>query len=433
MISRKAARVMAAVLASAIFLALFIGLFASQKFSEGRAVYIGSVPWAGGVVDLTEEESVTFTALPDEAGKEIVIRTGVHPYDEKLLDYRLRVFKVDGSSYGYSLGKAVERDLLLDGGTELVYLNGDAAPDMEIAYRHGRIRFKSLHYLPPEAARIKLLANGTEMPSVISLTRGQRFEAVIEAESSLPPQLAVNLGNLSRVVEVPAENKTTAMFSFTGNEPAQLIITATVRELASQAYYTLAVDDTLYRLAEANFPVQKLTLTEGGAEWEITFLPSRELQPLAPSCLAEKKLGEWLDSSVKRLYSYSGGEPKVWNRGGASDFDQLELFQGYFAELERAEEKKVKTDCRVSNIQTLSGLPDGEARTRRLAAGWNLFSLPGVAERKLTDFTFSRDFRLFECRLGYVCEEIDSGSLLSPGKPYWLYSAGGLEINYRMG
>ncbi len=428
-------KVVSAVLASIIFLALFVGLFVNQQFREGRAVYIGTVPWTGGVIDLTGEESVSFTALPDEAGKEIMIKTGLHPYDEHPQDYRLKLFKVDAQSYGYSVSGVVERDLLTDGEIELVYLNEeDAAADLELAYRHGRIRIKNLHYLPPEAAVIKLLVNNSEQPSVISLVKGEEFKAVIEASSSHPPQLEVSIVQLSQVVEIPERNQTRANFSFPAEEQAQLIITATVRERESQAYYTLAVNDTLYRLREANFPAQKIVLTDDGAELEITFLPSRELQPLALPCLVEKKLDElFKNTSIKRLYSYSGGEPQIWNPGGASDFEKMELFKGYFVELDKVDEKKVRFDCQLQSFRPLSSLPDLEARTLNLGAGWNLFSIPGMMERKLTDYTFSRDFRVFECRLGYVCTEMAQDGPLTPGKPYWLYSEDGFDVSYRMG
>lgn len=431
----KIDRLSAGILASIIFLALFVGIFVNQQFSEGRAIYLGDVPWTGGVIDLVDEESITFTALPDEGGKEIIIKTGIHPYDDEPQDYRLRIFKVDEQSFSYSLSGVIERDLLTDGEKELIYLNlDDAVADLEITYRFGRIRVKNLHYLPPEAAEVRMLVNDTEVGSVISLVKEDEFEAVIEASSSIPPQLEVNVGELSNIIEVIEENKTTALFSFTADEQAQLIITATVRGRESQAHYTLAVDDTLYLLDETNFPRQEITLTDDGAELEMTFLPSKELQPLALPCLIEGNLDViFANSSIKRLYAYSGGEPLVWNQDGASDFNSLELFEGYFVEMDKLEEWKLKRECEVSGFLPMSGLPDFEAGTININEGWNIFSIPGVVERKLVDYTFNRDFRIFECKLGYICTEISHNSVLQPGKPYWIYSEDGFDINYRMG
>ena len=94
----------------------------------------------------------------------------------------------------------------------------------------------------------------------------------------------------------------------------------------------------------------------------------------------------------------------------------------------------INAACTVTETISLKDTPvaaRSNPQQKILSSGWNLISLPGVVPQPLTSFTDNTQFRLYSCNpVGTDCLEIPKDTILTPGKPYWLYTQNGLTITY---
>lgn len=438
---------------------IFAVLFINTRTQAGQAVYIGEAPWAGGQIDLFEEETITFTALPDEsavldivAGSSAVERADRADYEleltplENAYSYVIRLIQEDDTTI------EIARDVVEAGEVTSIYLDiGDAAPDFEISYLNDQITFRNLHYISSDLAEITLNdEDGTALNTVIPVEEEATLIATIEASStSAPDNIAVfvspveyantiTLGTLVRDTDNAVSGRG---LSFTAPDESTAIvldIVATVSNEETHRYYTLAVGDIAYALDQPDFP--EMEYDSAAAELTVTFKATQELQPFSLPCELpvappdSTQANElFSDNNIARVYTYDTRQrnPLIWTQGGPSEITDLSPFQGYFIELTDAEETSITIGCTIQSFQSLSTGPPGlVARTHRLWAGWNLFSVPGTVPRPLTDFTNEENFRVFECRQDYDCAELAIDSLLNPGKPYWIFTERPFTIGF---
>ncbi len=429
-----------------LFLIIAFFLAARSGGNVGQAISIGGEPFED-IVNLLEEEMVTFTALPDEAGREFTIRTGVDPYDETPQDYSLRIFRVDELNYGYSIAGEVEQDIIIAGEMIPIYLNDDLAADLEFSFRQGALSIKNLHFLPPDSARIRLQdADGNELPGIMRLRGQVLFTASLHAESdSAAPELSVNTGELSSRRQ--ERNAANADFSFFPAEEGVTVleITANVRGQRTKKAYTFLVGNEAYRLEQAAFPlmIQRLpedisAIGDRSASFIVQFRDTEQLQPFSLPCrAAQRNMDELFENTaVQQVLTYAREETQVWTAGDVPDtFNQLEAFQGYYVKIEEgapAAQREVTVECTIEAVSPAQEPPAEGSQLQSFAfeEGWTLFTLPGVVPKALASFT-AAPYRIFSCAQNYVCEELDAAAALEPGKPYWVFAEERFSISMR--
>ncbi len=426
-------------LAMAFFLAV---RNAGSIRAAGQAVSIGGERFEG-IINLLEEETAAFTALPDETGREFTLRTGIDPYDEAPMDYLLRIFRLDEQNYAYSIAGEVEQDIIIAGETIPIYLNDDLVADLEFSFRQGALQLKNLHFLPPDRAAITLRdASGNELPRIVRLVEGVRFTASIHAESgSAAPELSVSTGEISNIQRI--RNTAAADFSFFPAEEgaAALDITANVRGQLTRASYLFLAGNEAYRLEQAAFPLVLQRFAEdtgNNARLVVQFRDTEQLQPLAFPCRpAQRNLDQlFANTAVRQLLTYGGEETQVWAAGDIPDtFSQLEDLRGYFVKLQPGAapaQRELNAECTVQAVFPAQEPPSEGSQLQPFAfeKGWTLFALPGVAHQALSSFT-DAPFRIFSCAQNYVCEELGASALLEPGKPYWVFAEEKFSISMR--
>ena len=438
-----------------LVLITFVSVYFNSRVGVGQAIFIGETPWAGGTIDLVQEESFTFTALPSTQ-RNVTFATGTSAFDPSPEEYWFQLVRLGNLTYSFSIeqpqGLPIARDILSIAGTEdssLIYLTlDDASPDVEVRYQNGQVTVRNLHFVPPDSARIQLLDDeGMVLPPVIRLNTSQSFSGQIIANSSSPPTIQVDMGTLSGVTPNPTLNSTFALFEYTapGMSSAVILdITANVLGQITHKYYTFAVGNIAYALQESNFPQMTITLLEDTtAQLNVTFARTQELQAFALPCLPTASTLDALFGStvVERVHTYDAlsGQSQVWTQGPAPDeFNTLALFRGYFVRLRPltdADSTSIITTCQVQSLQSASATPPGAGAAPSmlsLRSGWNLISLPGLVPRPLTDFTTATNLIIFQCSQNYQCTPLPVTSPLSPGKPYWVWTQNPVTIPYTL-
>ncbi len=417
---------------------LAVILISVYRPAAGKAVFIGNQPWTGELIDLTSEETVSVTALPDEDGIEIPIRsaTTVEPGMEQ--DYTFRLQLLEENTYLFMVrdaaGSEIARDIIIAGETTPLYLDiADAVPDASVSFSAGTITFKNLHFLPAERAQIDLLnAQGNAIPSIIALQPGQQFTATLRARSNIPPglQVSVRPATIAPVLGTPVQNPALGLteqsisFAIPANAEASALtldIAATVQAEVTHQYYTLSVGGLLYQFQETGFPRMEVRdVQQAGAtqrRFTAQFVPVTDLQPFAIPCAPAAPAVNALfgNTNVESIITYNSvtGAPQVWTNGAPGDLTQLSPTQGYFVRLAQPQPTQVQIACSTAAMPLT---------LLQIRPGWNLISIPGFVSRPFTEFTPERNFRVFACQLGYTCTEMPRETPLNPGQPYWINS-----------
>ncbi|HLC88603.1 MAG TPA: hypothetical protein VJG49_01070 [Candidatus Nanoarchaeia archaeon] len=439
-----------------LILVLFLVIFASYRQAQaGKAIYLSEAHYPFGRIDLSTEEFVVLRTLP-AVSREINISAGLNPYDDILYNYTVNLTKRDSDTYNVYVKNSTEtiaQDILDLSTVESInlHLNDDAQPDLQISYSNGPVTIKSLQYVSADKSIITFTnRSGTAYPLVILINSSQPFEGLINASSSaFAPLLSVNLGSLVQNYTILAvENRTASNYTYahpasSGPEALLLDIKAAVRTMDTFAHYVLAVDGLAYTLDESNYPKMSLTMIDKNqAELNITFRATTELQPFALPCLlTDNSLNNFFAGKpIKTVYAYApaSGSAKIWAPGAPSELTTFSPWEGYFVRLNNADsEVKISTTCFVEELLTESDVPELDdlgiipSESKLLASGWNLISIPGVVSRPLSDlFTSSAptNYTVYQCSQNYACSEY-SGKL-NPGKPYWIYTAAPLTLNF---
>lgn len=452
-----------------IIIITFISLYINKSPRAGQAVSVGDAQWTGGTVNLEQEGTITFTVLP-ATSRAINFRMGTEVYDTTPAEYTFTLEKINTQNYKFTIylsgtDNLLALDTLFVGGAEdrsLIHLDPtDAIPELEVLYQNNQVIIRNYHFIPPTRALILLQNSTTDLsanqvlPPVIRLPvngvlQGNNY---INASSIVAPEdvgmILIGGGTLN-LVNTPTQdtrlNFTTRSFTYTApTEPTAVLldVNATVLGRVTHAYYTIAVGDRVYALLEDHFPriIFRLDSTvpfnASNSQLIISLHPTLELQPLALPCdVTEPFSTLFAGKAVKKILTYRNGAPQVWTNQSPSDFTSFEPFQGYFVQLSEVEPTPtiLTTHCTVNSTEPISSMPPSftsSAQTPvQLTAGWNLFAMRGIVPRALSDFTTDTSFRVFECQQNYVCSEIPRTTSLNPGKPYWIYTANPLTINY---
>ncbi len=452
-----------------IILAVVIIIVAGILFAQfkpkaaGQAISIGGQPYLDNVIDLASEERVTFSFDFEEEGNEILFTAKKGVFAEAA-EYKLVLQEIDESMASISLfekndnAEAPYTSLAVDflslegmDATRFYLDDDDATPDISVVYANGVVTLSTLHYLAPTGARIELQTiEGKSLPLIYRVQPSQTLLMRIKATSIFPPAISVhgdaNVTIINASVEVNPQgtNYTIAYINYTAPAQSQadiLVINASVLGRNNYAYYTFAVGNVIYALARPNAPTLLLWSDEQNRTFlNVTLLPTTALQPFAVPCRTIPQDAFFTHSGIKKIYSYARGEAEVavpvpsgLDRIG--DFEQFDLFRGYFIELKEAGSFTIQIPCANLSISPPSGIPQLNVPIERFTVqrGWNLLSLPGTIARPLTDFTLNNQFKLIQCAQGYACTEIERTSPLFPGQPYWIYTDQEFDLNYVVG
>ncbi|MBU1973914.1 MAG: hypothetical protein KKH52_00795, partial [Nanoarchaeota archaeon] len=198
---------------SFIILITFIAIFASFRSGPGRAIYIGETPFLEGTIDLTKEESVTFTFPATTATKNISINTSLETYDENPQLYEFNFTQLDIYTYTFDIFDKdrikLAQDILSNyGDITLIHLNlDDPFADLEVSLANGKITVKNLHYLSSDYSFINFTNSSNQpYPLIIRLNKSQSINGTIRATSTSPPLITTNLGTLDLAEEHLEDN-----------------------------------------------------------------------------------------------------------------------------------------------------------------------------------------------------------------------------------
>jgi hypothetical protein len=451
-------------IAAILIILVIIGgfYFGSRVSSTGQAVFIGNQPYLGEIIDLTKEEFVTFTVLPDEETS-ILFSTALFPYDPAPQIYTFSLFPLNDEQehYVFQIYQTDQRGQRISIASDILYVEGrgdstqvylddtDAVADVDVTFDDDAITLTNIHFLSPDNSFITFLNTlGEEYGPVIRIAAGEDFVAIVNASSSAAPDLSANMGAFSNIRQIVAQNYTEGTFILTTPEEstvATLDLVATVGAQETHSFYTLAIGNVAYALREEGFPGMVLTLNDDNeGELEVTLDASTEWQPFALPCGDSRGIPirqVFDDPNVERVYSYGLApvvrgqapniEPLVWdpNPGFPSEIEFVTPDAGYFVKLRQAEETVLDIDCDVKILEAVT-VPTPDSQTKRFRAGWTLFSLPGIIPQPLTTFTSSEEFTLYECSGINSCPEVDVLSPLDPGKPYWVRAENPFTMQY---
>lgn len=443
-----------------IVIALIMMLFNSGEVKSGQAIMINDAPILVEPVDLTIHHTMTIVALPEES-RTINISAGLDPYDQSPKNYTFTLTRIKSDLYKIIIKNADETlilaedilDLASGADSTIIHLNTeDGSPDLRVSYENRNIVVQTLQYLSAAQAKIVLLnSTGVPYPRVILWDNSLALNGILNANSTSPPLLSVNLGTLSGIVTDDRQNYTQVNYTYTlptTVTTAQLLdITARVSDLESHSYYNLVVNNSVYELNETLYPRQRLTLVDprsGKAYLEITFRRTTNLQPLSFPCLLENDdISNLFTSStaVKYVYAYDSrtAAAKIWANGAPSELTKFSPWNGYFVKLATADQDvTVSTYCYIEELLPVSTVPPMESILSRASAqsallsGWNLISVPGTIPLPLTHLISGTvdDLTVYQCSENYNCEVYDGP--LNPGKSYWISALTPKLMNYNL-
>ena len=454
---------------SVIILISIAGLYFNAKLRSGitvgKAFNINEIPWTGGEIHLEEEETATFTLLPEDTG-DITITTPLARTDPETLRLDIGTFtfqlkKRDAGSFNFTLSDEnedlVAQDVLTLGATKdssLVYLDSqDSFPDLEVFAQNGRITIRNLHFISPDKSQITLFpvnadnTLGTPYSQLIRVPLNTDFTAAVKAVSSFPPLIGARA---PAVVDEPTlnaqENSAIAMLTYPGRSTpgvATLHLNATINTLVTNTYYILAFDNLAFNQVQPGYPNITVTLTGAAgrdSRLDLAFQPTEELQPLAIPCkLTQASLSSlFANSVVEHIYSWNPGTQKseVWNVNAPGELSSFANFRGYYVKLRpltAADRLSFQFPCKAQILQSVtSATPAAIIQTQSLPVGWSLLSLPGTVPRPLTDFTLERSFEVQQCAQNNVCTTLTPGTFLTPGKPYWVKTNVPITLSYTL-
>lgn len=429
---------------SIIILILFVATFFIYRAGTGKAVAIGETPWISGTIDLTKEESVTFTAPLTAVTRNVSINTSLATYDNDSKNYEFNFSRLDTLTYNFlilnSEGTILARDILnINGDRTIVHLNADdPIPDLEVSLLNGRITVKNLHYISSDISTITFVnTNGVPYSSIVQVNESQVLKGIINASSTSSPRITINNIGTLNTLEVNLEgNYTQANFTYTApaTSTAEILdITATVQSKDTHAYYTFAVGNRIFVLNETGFPQMTLSLiADTTAQLNVTFNGNNLLQPFALPCELTDTGASTVDTvsrlfngtNVDKVYTYNsaGQYAEVWSQNSpVNELTDFAAFNGYFVRLKNPTETKISTICTVQTLKSpLVPTFSGTAQTKNLASGWSLVSLPGIVPLHFAGLTTGTNFTVYECKEGYQCSTYTGP--LNPGKPYWVKS-----------
>lgn len=450
-----------------IIIITFISLYVHKSPGAGQAVNIDDTAGTGRTVNLEQEGAITFTVLPAiRQNINFLIGTGVYAIPQ---EYIFSLIKIDAQNYQFTISPisgqpVIAVDTLFVGGAadqSLIYLNAvDSIPELEVLYQNNQVIIRNYHFISPTRAIIKLQNSTTDptivpartqvLPPIIFIPTSGNFQAYINASSIVAPEnvgmIVFGGGTLAFTTALFRDNErnfTTIGFTYTAPvtpNAALLDVNATVLGQITHAYYTIAIGDRVYALLQDNFPRMEFTIDSinaSNSQLNIILQPTLELQPLALPCdVTEPFSTLFTNKAVKQVLTYRNGAVQVWtNQTPVNDIISFEPFRGYFVQLSEAQTTPLATHCTVNSTEPLSSVPPSLSSAPvpipiQLSSGWNLFAMRGIVPRALTDFTADTSFRVFECQQNYACSEISRATALNPGKPYWIYTAVPLTINY---
>src|SRR3989344_5777964 len=420
----------------------------------GQAITIGNLPYAGGVVDLGREGSITLTILPSHLNINFTSPSSVN--DPAPHAYLFSLNKLNDQTYSFSIydnnsRNNVATDILssvLGEDKSTIYLNNDdAIPDLEVAFVNGQIVITNLYSRLAGTAVITFVnTTNSPFPSIIRLAPGTILEGTINASSAaVAPIISVNKGLLGTPTSDSRLNLTSTTFAYTApaiSTAEVLEINATVMSQTTRAYYTLAIGDIAYALQDPTLPNMTLQLNPfvgfsgNTAQLNINFPAVAGLQPFAVLFHSPQTLDElFQDKPVKAVYSYDQRGALIWTKNGPSDFNTFNPFQGYFVELNGTQ--SVDISMNQTNIFSIAPgvqIPSFAGDNERLVlpAGWNLISMPGMVPLALTDFTTNRNFHIYSCGQRYQCAEVSNTTPLTPGKAYWIFSTSEITLDFTL-
>ena len=416
----------------------------------GQAITIGNLPYAGGVVDLGREGSITLTILPSHLNINFTSPSSVN--DPAPHAYLFSLNKLNDQTYSFSIydnnsRNNVATDILssvLGEDKSTIYLNNDdAIPDLEVAFVNGQIVITNLYSRLAGTAVITFVnTTNSPFPSIIRLAPGTILEGTINASSAaVAPIISVNKGLLGTPTSDSRLNLTSTTFAYTApaiSTAEVLEINATVMSKTTRAYYTLAIGNIAYALQDPALPNMTLQLTSGNnASLNVNFPAVAGLQPFAIPC-AQNNIIQTLDQlfqdkPVKAVYSYDQRGSLIWTKTGPNDFNYFEPMKGYFVELnDGTRSVNINLDCEIRVMNPAGPVPGLTVGTdiERVSPGWSLLSWPGLVPQALTDFTMDRNFHLYECGQNYQCGEVLNTTPLTPGKPYWIFTTSPFSIQF---
>lgn len=347
-------------------------------------------------------------------------------------------------------------DIFEEGSESEFHLNpyDDNESDLKASFIDGQFLFHNQHFISAEKSTLLLTyLNGTGYPLVIPAETGQKLDFRLNASSIITPLLTITIGGekITNYTQNYTDNQTIIVdFSWTAPSESKAVIlkiVSSVKGLITTSNYLLTVGNAAYLLEEIDIPTTTLTFINKSArtaELKVEFAGTIKLQPFALPCdLQDSKVSSLFNNSVKKVYGYNEEEGiiEVWNSGilpELSDIQNIDLFKGYFIELNTVQPYTLTVNCTIPVLTTLQqelslppSLTDGES-AQTLNKGWNLVSIPGMIPLYLEELQEYSDsgLLLYECANDYKCGKVTENKILYPGKPYWIYASEEQELQY---